>query len=223
MRSKQQSYFDAIQIGNIVSVKASLDQHPDLIGARNQQGLSGVLLAMYHGHSEIAAEIVRRGAPLDIFEASAAGVAERIKALLKDRPDLVNAVSVDGFQPLGLAAFFGQAEVVEILLRHNAAVNSPSRNAMKVAPLHSAAASGRLEIVNTLLNHGADPNAVQEGGFTPLHAAAQNGQTEMIELLLANGAKLEPISSKGETPLRLAQEAGKTAAVSLLNNKGAVE
>jgi len=58
-------------------------------------------------------------------------------------------------------------------------VNSPSRNAQRVMPLHSAAAGRHLTIMQALLAHGADPNARQADDFTPLHAAAQNGQIEM--------------------------------------------
>src|SRR6185503_20618238 len=97
-----------------------------------------------------------KSAALNIFEAAASGRRDRVAALVDAQPAIVNAYADDGFQPLGLAAFFGHTGVVEFLLGRGAAVNSPSNNAQNVMPLHSAAAGRHLAIVNLLLDRGAD-------------------------------------------------------------------
>ena len=137
------------------------------------------------------------------------------------QPALVNAYAQDGFQPLGLAAFFGNQAAVDYLLDRGAQVNSPSQNAMRVMPLHSAAASGQLEIARSLLAHGANPNSVQADGFVPLHAAAQNGQIEMVELLLSYGANLKIPTEDGKTALDFALENRHTRVANLLQERGA--
>ena len=100
----------------------------------------------------------------------------------KHHPEMVNAYSEDGYQPPGLACFFGQMESAQYLINAGARVNSPSQNRMKVTSLHSAAAGGHTANVKLLLEHDANPNALQKGGFTPLHAAAQNGNVQTIHI-----------------------------------------
>ena len=112
--------------------------------------------------------------------------------MLDDDPALANAWAEDGFQPLGLASFFGHPDVARVLIERGAEVNSASRNAMKVMPLHSAAATSdpavRYELAELLLDAGADPNARQQDEYTPLMAADQHGDTRLRELLLDRGA-----------------------------------
>jgi ankyrin repeat protein len=153
---------------------------------------SELLLALYRGDQAAADEILATNPDLDVFEAAAAGRAERLSELLDEDSALVNAWAADGFQPLGLASFFGHADAARVLLERGAEVNSASRNTFKVMPLHSAAATGdpdaRYEIAKLLLEHGADPNARQQDDFTPLMAADQHGDTRLRELLVQHGA-----------------------------------
>jgi uncharacterized protein len=128
-----------------------------------------------------------------VFEASAAGRAERLRELLEGDPSLANAWADDGFQPLGLASFFGHVEAARLLVERGAEVNSASRNEMKVMPLHSAVATGdpdaRFELAKLLLEHGADPNARQQDDYTPLMAAEHHGDERLRALLLEHGAE----------------------------------
>lgn len=153
---------------------------------------SELLLALYRGDKATAEEILATNPELDVFEAAAAGRADRLRALLDDDPSLVDAWAADGFQPLGLASFFGHVDAARVLLERGAEVNSASRNNFKVMPLHSAAATAdpdaRYEIAKLLLEHGADPNARQQDDFTPLMAADQHGDTRLRELLVQHGA-----------------------------------
>src|ERR671937_2520436 len=122
--------------------------------------MSDVLEAIYRGDREEAQRLTS-GRELDVFEASALGRTERLRELLDADPSLANAWADDGFQPLGLASFFGNADAARVLLDYGADVNSASRNQMKVMPLHSAAAAQnpdvRYEIAKLLLEAGAGP------------------------------------------------------------------
>jgi uncharacterized protein len=128
-----------------------------------------------------------------VFEASAAGRAERVRELLDEDPSLANAWADDGFQPLGLASFFGHVEAARLLVERGAEVNSASRNDMKVMPLHSAVATGdpdaRYELAKLLLEQGADPNALQQDDYTPLMAAEHHGDVRLRGLLIEHGAE----------------------------------
>ena len=154
--------------------------------------MSELLQAIYSGDQARADELLAANPELDVFEASAVGRAERLRELLDQDSSLANAWADDGFQPLGLASFFGHVEAARLLVERGAEVNSASRNDMKVMPLHSAAATGdpeaRYELARLLLEHGADPNAPQQDEFTPLMAADQLGDDRLRDLLVENGA-----------------------------------
>jgi len=153
--------------------------------------MSDVLAAIYRGDREEAARLAG-GKELDVFEAAALGRTGRLEELLDADASLANAWADDGFQPLGLASFFGHVDAARLLLGRGAEVNSASRHAMKVMPLHSAAATRdadlRYAIAELLLEAGADPNARQQDDFTPVMAADQSGDTRLRELLLEHGA-----------------------------------
>ncbi len=154
--------------------------------------MSELLEAIYQGDQARADELLEADPELDVFEAAAVGRAERVRELVDQDPSLANAWADDGFQPLGLASFFGHMETVRVLLEHGAGVNSASRNEMKVMPLHSAVATNdpeaRYEIAKLLLERGAEPNARQQDDFTPLMAADQVGNEPLAQLLEEHGA-----------------------------------
>lgn len=154
--------------------------------------MSELLQAIYQGDQARADELLAADPELDVFEAAAVGRTDRLRELLDEDPDLANAWAADGFQPLGLASFFGHVEAARLLVERGAEVNSASRNDMKVMPLHSAAATGdpdaRYELAKLLLEHGADPNARQQDDYTPLMAADQHGDERLRKLLVDHGA-----------------------------------
>jgi ankyrin repeat protein len=156
--------------------------------------MSELLQAVYRGDQAKVDELLAAGSQLDVFEAAAVGKTERLCELLDQDPSLANAWATDGFQPLGLASFFGHFDAVQFLVERGAEVNSASRNQMKVMPLHSAVAAqdpdARYQLAKLLLESGADPSARQQDEFTPLMAAEQHGDERLKELLVQHGATL---------------------------------
>lgn len=82
---------------------------------------------------------------------------------------------------LMLAAYHGNAEVVELLLEHRAEVDA--RNDRGQTPLAGVAFKGHLDVARVLLASGADPLADQGGGKTPTVFAAMFGHPDMVSLL----------------------------------------
>ena len=197
-------FFAAIADNNAALFHSLLDKYPDLANSRSEQGVSAVLYAVYYGRREFASEMVLMGAKVGVFEAAALGDLERIKTIVRSDPASVNAFSPDGFQPLGLAAYFGQAKVARYLLDHGADPNSHSRNHQMVAPLHSAASSNSVDVAAALIEKGADINAKQQGGYSPLHSAVMSGSAEMVGLLLRRGADCGSRNDIGQSPKDLA-------------------
>ncbi|HEY7149128.1 MAG TPA: ankyrin repeat domain-containing protein [Gaiellaceae bacterium] len=154
--------------------------------------MSELLQAVYRGDEARADEILAADPELDVFEAAAVGRSDRLRELLDQDATLANAWADDGFQPLGLASFFGHVDAARLLIERGADVSSASRNDLKVAPLHSAVAEKdaetRYELAALLLEHGADPNARQQDDFTPLMAADHHGDERLRALLVEHGA-----------------------------------
>jgi uncharacterized protein len=218
--SNEQSFWAAVKSGDEAQVRALLEAKPGLAAARTAGGVSPVLVATYYGKPAVAEVLIALGPALDIFEAAAAGRSGRVAELLDADPGLVNAYAPDGYMPLGLAAHFGHAATVDLLLRHGADVNQRAQNAMQVQPLHAALAHGNAQvsypIAEALLRAGAAVNGTQENGWTPLQEAAHHGFAALVALLLAHGADPTQANVDGVTALGLAEAGNHTEAAGLL-------
>lgn len=212
----------AIRNGDRKSVEDALSQDPTLAHDRDENGVSLICLAIYHGQNEIANLLAENRDDLDIFEATVIDNAERVQQLAVANPELVNAYSPDGFHPLGYACFFGRLKTFDVLISAGADLEAPVKNAMGVRPLHSAVAhsdrDAALVLARRLLELGASTNVVQHGGFTPLHEAALRGHVDLVQLLLDHGADPKAHDDSGKTPLELARDKGHTEVAELMES-----
>jgi ankyrin repeat protein len=210
------TFFNAIQAGDEDMVESLLHEDPNLLLVKDKDNLSPLMVALYNHKMDIATFLMERMVALSIHEAAASGRMTHLISNLARDPELVNVYSEDGFQPLGLAAYFGHKEVAEYLIKAGAEINSPSKNSLGVTPLHSAVAGCHYEIANLLLSAGADPNVQDSGGYTPIHSAAQCNDVKIARLLIFGGANLETSSADGKQPLDIAQAAGNDEVAKLI-------
>jgi ankyrin repeat protein len=218
--SDSASFLDAIKTGDFDRVKAMLSTEPQLVASRSENGESAILTAVYRGHKHIVNLLVARGAEMTIFEAAAAGEVERVERLVANEA-AVNGYSADGWTPLHLAAFFGHARIVELLLAHGAQAAAVSRNSTGNTALHAALAGHHPFVAGLLLGAGSDVNAADAAGWRPLHLAAAHNSLDAMKTLIAQGADVTAANAQGQTPLTLAQEKNLREAAALLRRHGA--
>src|SRR3954468_19045581 len=138
----------------------ALRRDPD---ARDEHGVSALLLSLYHRRPQARDALLAAGARVGPLEAAALGDVQRLHGA-----DL-SVRGGDGFTPLHLAAFFGGADAVRAILATGADPDAAPDNTFKVRPLHSAAAVGDHASVRALLEAGANPNVKQQAGSPPVH------------------------------------------------------
>jgi ankyrin repeat protein len=148
----------------------------------------------------------------ELIEAIDAGDTERIRALVRERPETAEERNDDGVSALMLARYrdldaveairaarteldvfeaatLGDVERLRELLDADPSLAnawSPDRT----NPLHFAAFFAQPEAARLLLDRGAEPNAVAGsfGHVQPLHSAAAGRSAEIVALLLEAGA-----------------------------------
>ena len=175
--------FEAIKAGDLARVRALVAEDPARAAARDEQGLSAVLTALYHRKPDVRDVLLAADPELDVLDAAATGRLDVLRGQIQADPDALAARSPEGFTPLHLAAFFGGGAAVRLLLAAGMDADADQENPARVRPLHSAVAARDHDAARALLEAGADPDCVQQGGFTPLLAAAHHDDVEMAELL----------------------------------------
>ena len=178
----------AVRAGDADRVRALVGADPALAGARDEDGMPVVRIALYHRRRAALDALLEAEPPLADADVAAVGDVPELRRRLERDPDLVRARTPDGFTPLHFAAFFGGPAAVAALLDAGADPNAEAANPTRVRPLHSAAAARDVESATLLLGAGADPDARQQGGYTALHAAAQHDDEALASVLLRHGA-----------------------------------
>lgn len=119
---------------------------------------------------------------------------------------LINRRDSDGNTALHISAYFGDANIIELLLCNGADMtieDSYGRNA-----LHLSSQYGSRRSLMVLLDQGGDSylDHTDYKGYTPLHYCAEGGYLDCVELLL--GAAADPLlqSTEGLTPYALAAQ-----------------
>jgi len=141
---------------------------------------------------------------------------QRVKSAI-NRGWNVNTRASAGITALHMAAWYGNVELVKLLLRNNASVNV--KNIDGETPLHGACKieEGNPEVVRLLLDAGAKVDARDNDGYLPIHHVLlvnfPDGEPEedevlqhikVVKLLLSRGASPTAEEVKhGRTPLMI--------------------
>ncbi len=200
-------FISLVRRGATTEIAEQVQHDPSMAQSRDAQGVSALLWAVYSGQTVVRDFLLSGLETLDVHEAAAVGDLPRLESVLKQDPSLARAVSSDGWPPLHLAAAFGGAPAVMVLLEHGADVHQVATSAMQNQALHAAISLSRdAATVRLLLAHGAEVNAREAGGYTPLHQAASAGRLELVDILLAAGADAAMQCNRGKTAAAYAKE-----------------
>jgi ankyrin repeat protein len=203
--------FSAIEAGDLDMLRMRLADNPDLPRAKDLNGNSLLLAAIYRGYPQAIELLLDAAGPIGAAEAAALGRTERLAELFDAGEAAPNDTAPDGFPLLNLACMFGHPDAVGLLLDRGADLERVSPHVMGVRPAHSAAAGKRPDIVRILLDRGADPNAKQAGGWTVLHHAAQQGDLDFAKMLVEKGADAAAENDRGQKPIDIAKGLGREA------------
>lgn len=169
---------------------------------------------------------------------NAHGNMARVKEILSEHPDLVDAKAAWGETPIEAASQMGNKEITEYLLNLGAPLNictavmlgmrdtvrvyladnpklAHATGAHGIPLLYFAVLHDEQAIAEFLLRQGANVNE-GDGKMTPLHGAALFDKPEMAAWLLKKRARVDLKDFNGKTPLEVAEENKHEAVAALL-------
>ena len=231
----------AVKSGDLHKVRTLCEQGADESEGGDPEGERRntlLRLAAWHGHQDVAAYLLDRGADVNtvdpsnqttpLYTAALWGYTS-LASMLIQRGANVNAQDDRDSTPLRRAlASYGQShelpephgeegqrhfEMIQLLLDNGADINA--QDAEGFTALHT------VEDVNTanfLIDKGADLNIKDNNDMTPLHNAALFNNVQIATLLVQRGADINAKDNAGKTPLEWAQYENHTKIVNLLQN-----
>ena len=156
--ARSQEIFDALLKGDILTIKALVEKSPQILEARDGNGMTPLHYAALGGNVELINYFVDKGAKLELKNAQ-----------LKT--------------PLHLASMNDRKDAAAVLLKRGAGLETQDdygRTALVLcARERGQAATGRV-----LIEAGAAVNAVDKFGASALDLAAWRGKGEFVDLLL---------------------------------------
>lgn len=158
-------------------------------------------------------------AVVDELVGNAHGNFARVKELLDQHPELLNAKATWNETPIQAATQMGNRKIIDFLIERGAPVDEftslvlgrstegvvDQRGIHDLPALYFAAIGGHLDTARQLLNAGADVNAHSDAA-SPIHGAVMGGKVEMVRLLLDHGAdpSLKDYAGRGARELAMA-------------------
>ncbi|MEM8830306.1 MAG: ankyrin repeat domain-containing protein [Cyanobacteria bacterium P01_G01_bin.19] len=125
----------------------------------------------------------------EIHQVSLNGDIEKLKLLLKNNPQLINANGWMGEKPLHCAACSNSPECVELLIEKGADVNA--RNGNGATAIFNAS---RVDIAKILVENGASLDIVARYNSTALRRAIACQHTDVVRYLISQGADINYVA-----------------------------
>ncbi len=159
------------------------------------------------GKREVARILIEDGAYYDVYSACALNDTARLRELINEDANVINAGEDYGMAPLHWAARAGSMQCAETLLERGALINP--LNKARRTPLQLAAETDQADMIRLLARHNADLNTQDRKGRTPLHRATYQGCVDAAETLLEVGADPTVLNKNGKTAFEIARKDAK--------------
>jgi ankyrin repeat protein len=160
-RSPEINFFEAVALGELGEVRRLVHEQPELLHAYSFDGFTGLHLAVFFGHEEIAGLLIDKGADVDAIAANV--------SFARNATPLHSAVAAD------------KNALVRLLIGRGARVNATQDGGF--TPLHGAAANGNDDIVDALLEAGADVSRVTNENKSASALARERGHDVLANRL----------------------------------------
>jgi ankyrin repeat protein len=192
--ARSQEVFDLLRKGDVAAVKALIEKTPQLVEARDPQGMTPLHYAAYGRSPDLVNFLIDRGAKPEAKDAQA-------------------------HTPLHVAAMNDGAEIAAALLERGGVLEARDDYG-RTALVLCARERGQLATASVLIGAGADVNAVDKFGDGALSLAAWRGKAEFVDLLLNKGALVPEKGEKWKGLLQTAASQGLTSLFRRLTQAG---
>jgi ankyrin repeat protein len=207
------------------AVMMLLQHHADP-NKSDQKGITALMLAAFHGHTEIVEMLLEHGA--DVNQENQKGgtaLAFAVNQKKKNPAKLLLEHGAQGGKSIRQKVFdrilaWETPELSKLLLESIATIEIAVFDTHE--KLTEAVHSGTIKIARLWIEQGADVNTTDEEQRTLLMDAAFRGNAEMVTLLLEQGADVRTATPSGWTAFDVADAAGYSDVVQLLIQAGAI-
>jgi ankyrin repeat protein len=232
LRPEGTALYYAVSCGLSGPAKYLISTHGEDVNAKSGKRGTPLHAASYRGHLDVVSLLLGHGAEVNVtnrhgrtpLDEAYDGRHLQVMQLLLEHGAAPDArVRYDRYR-YGLmihdASYNGLAEVIRLLLQHNADVNAISPH--NCTPLYWTSSQGHADVAQILLEHGADVDGASGCGLgTPLFWAVENGHFDVTLLLLERGANLQIRDGRNLNLFQMAMQNGNTQIAQLLLEHGA--
>ncbi|XP_067682911.1 ankyrin repeat domain-containing protein 50-like [Haliotis asinina] len=172
-------------------VEHVLTRYSMYINSRTNIGVTPLMKAAYHGHTDVFDYLVSIGANVSLVDndgdnllhfASMGGHANMVEHILSQDLVNINSKGKHGRTPLMRAAYYGNTKMLDLLVRKGSRISSVDDTGENI--LHLASMGGHLEMVKYILSHNmADINAKDNDGDTAAMLAKLYGHRAVYDFL----------------------------------------
>ncbi|VDN14144.1 unnamed protein product [Dibothriocephalus latus] len=169
---------------------------------------------MFISRTELCSVLVNKVSVLTVVKLSSTDAAFMYVYPHLYFPPLSLSKMQNNITPLHVAAKWGKADMVKLLIDRGANVNARTRD--DLTPMHCASRSGSIDIVQILLSAGADHTLKTRNGLSPIHMAAQGDYANIVKLLLRCGSSPDEATLDYLRPIHIAAHCGHVSVAQVL-------
>ncbi|KAL6283283.1 hypothetical protein ACE6H2_014212 [Prunus campanulata] len=143
-----------------------------------------------------------------------------VEILVSKNRDLIKEVDVIGWTPLHYAAFTGNVEATQLLMKSDSSASYILDLSSEMSALHVAAYAGHTKVIEELIRYQPDTcDLLNSKGQTVLHSAILGGQGKVVKYILRTPkltGLINEADEDGNTPLHIAVMYKKVEIISIL-------